>query len=158
MSVRLPAGIMGYAWVAILHYWLQLSYTTTLLIATGMPAVWLVVVHSLMQLSKPSSKAGPHYTGLPSTAGECQPAHTYEHTTYMSVGCDGPEQEGVRPVAILPAGSARSALVGTLGGAPVRSTPALAVNHLQLLVSLLLLLLLPLQMMAERHCSGLTAA
>lgn len=135
MSVRLPAGIMGYAWVAVLHYWLQLSYTTTLLIATGMPAVWLVVVHSLMQLSKPGSKAGPQYMGLPSTAGESQRAHTHEHTTHQFAPCVALGQEGVRPAAIVPAGSARSALlqsvVGSMSGQHqhLPSTSCICLRH-----------------------------
>ena len=81
---------MGYAWVAVLHYWLQLSYTATLLIATGMPAVWLLVVHALMQLSKPGSKTGAQYTQVPSCTGESQ--HTYgtqNNTSTGPVHCDG---------------------------------------------------------------------
>jgi hypothetical protein len=69
----MPAGIMGYAWVAVLHYWLQLSYTLTLLLATGMPAVWLVVFHSLMRLSNKSqdiNRGAVQYSAVPSAAGE----------------------------------------------------------------------------------------
>lgn len=68
---------MGYAWVAVLHYMLQLSYRTTLLLATAMPGIWLAVFHSLMRLS-----SGPHstssngskdhgqYSPVPTTAAE----------------------------------------------------------------------------------------
>lgn len=71
------AGIMGYAWVAVLHYMLQLSYRTTLLLATAMPGIWLAVFHSLMRLSSgphssssSSSKDHGQYSPVPTTAAE----------------------------------------------------------------------------------------
>lgn len=48
---------MGYAWVAVLHYWLKLSYTVTLLIAVIMPGLWLLVFHRLMRLSSRQSRS-----------------------------------------------------------------------------------------------------
>jgi len=69
------AGILGYAWVAVLHYWLKLSYTVTLLIATAMPGLWLVVFHGLMRLSSRHGSSSSssttklvNYNAVPSAA------------------------------------------------------------------------------------------
>jgi hypothetical protein len=58
--------------VAILHYWLGLSYTATLLLANVMPVAWLAVFHLVLQRVKPSllSKAAVEYQPLPVTAAE----------------------------------------------------------------------------------------
>jgi hypothetical protein len=58
--------------VAILHYWLGLSYTATLLLANVMPVAWLAVFHLALQRVKPSqfSKAAVEYQPLPVTAAE----------------------------------------------------------------------------------------
>lgn len=63
------AGIMGYAWVAVLHYWMQLTFSTTLVIATAMPAVWLAVFHALLRLSRPRSRQSIHFGAEPAAAG-----------------------------------------------------------------------------------------
>jgi hypothetical protein len=70
-----PAGIAGYTWVAVLHYWLGLSYTATLLLANVMPVAWLAVFHLGLQRVKPGqlSKAGVDYQPLPVTAAAESP-------------------------------------------------------------------------------------
>jgi hypothetical protein len=60
---------MGYAWVAVLHYWMQLTFKTTLLIATAMPAVWLAVFHALLRLSQPRSRQSIHFDAEPAATG-----------------------------------------------------------------------------------------
>jgi hypothetical protein len=67
--VFLRAGIMGYAWVAVLHYWMQLTFKTTLLIATAMPALWLAVFHALLRLSQPRSRQSIHFDAEPAVIG-----------------------------------------------------------------------------------------
>lgn len=67
---------MGYAWVAVLHVYLQLSYTTTLLVATVLPGLWLAVFHALMRLSRPAAiRMHVHYGSLLPLAadGKCLP-------------------------------------------------------------------------------------
>jgi hypothetical protein len=58
--------------VAILHYWLGLSYTATLLLANVIPVAWLAVFHLGLQRVQPSqlSKAAVDYQPLPVTANE----------------------------------------------------------------------------------------
>lgn len=66
-----PAGIAGYAWVAILHYWMGYSYTLTLLVANVMPVAWLAVYHLVLQRIQPldPGKAAVSYQIL-LTAGD----------------------------------------------------------------------------------------
>jgi hypothetical protein len=83
----LHAGIMGYAWVAVLHYWLQLSYTVTLLSATIMPGIWLAVFHSLMRISQPHSSKGLAQYCAVATSAEGQPDRNHSpwyHIAYAS--------------------------------------------------------------------------
>lgn len=73
MSIpRVATGIGGYAWVAVLHYWLGLSYTATLLLANMMPIIWLAVFHLVLQRVEPStsSKVILDYERLPLAAEE----------------------------------------------------------------------------------------
>lgn len=70
--------------MAVLHYWLQLSYTITLLIATVMPGLWLVVFHSLMALSSQQA------TG--SSSGSTTLLHTHYREVPTSAAAEGEGQ------------------------------------------------------------------
>jgi hypothetical protein len=50
----LHAGVAGYAWVAILHELVGLSFMVTLLIANIMPAAWLIVFRFVSSLQSDS--------------------------------------------------------------------------------------------------------
>lgn len=98
------AGIMGYAWVAVLHYWLQLSYRTTLLIATIMPGIWLAVFHSLMRLSQPhSSKGLGQYSAVSTTAeGESEKPRSFaQHGVVWALWGMGEVPVQVQPLTLL---------------------------------------------------------
>ncbi|KAL4429218.1 hypothetical protein ABPG77_010197 [Micractinium sp. CCAP 211/92] len=43
------AGVFGYAWVALLHLFAGLSFTSTLLLANATTAAWLAVYHLLLE-------------------------------------------------------------------------------------------------------------
>jgi battenin len=71
------AGVVGYAWIALLHHALGLSFTATLLAALVLPVLWLLVFNRLTRQQhsiRGSTGSAQAYSRVPST-----PAGVIEH-------------------------------------------------------------------------------
>lgn len=83
-------GVAGYAWVAVLHQWLALSFSTTLLAANVLPVAWLAAFTWLQGRSSNTSSSGwgrHAYQEVPLEDPEAEQALQGEGVAYAGSCC-----------------------------------------------------------------------
>jgi hypothetical protein len=83
--------VAGYAWVAVLHQWLALSFSTTLLAANVLPVAWLAAFTWLQGRSSSNTSSsgwGRHaYQEVPLEDPEAEQALQGEGVAYAGSCC-----------------------------------------------------------------------